>query len=173
DDGLLDLLAEMGFRGLLHLLQDEGGHLRGRIGLAVGLDPGVAVRCLDDLVGDELLVLLDHRVVIAAADEALDREEGALGIGHRLALGRLADEALAIIAERDDRRCGPHALRGFDDFCVFAIHDGDARICRAEIDPDDLSHGLDTLLSEAGWSGPNGAPDRTPKRSTTRDIATV
>ncbi len=43
DDGLVDLLAEMGFRGLLHLLQDEGGDLRGRIGLAVGLDPGVAV----------------------------------------------------------------------------------------------------------------------------------
>ena len=68
DDGLLDLLAEMGFRGLLHLLQDESGDLRGRIGLAVGLDPGIAVGGLDDLVGDELLVLLDHRVVIAAAD---------------------------------------------------------------------------------------------------------
>ncbi len=43
DDRLLDLLAEMGFGGLLHLLQDEGGNLRGRILLAVGLDPGVAV----------------------------------------------------------------------------------------------------------------------------------
>ena len=44
DDGLLDLLPEIGFRRLLHLLQDEGGNLRGRIGLAVGFDPGVAVR---------------------------------------------------------------------------------------------------------------------------------
>jgi hypothetical protein len=43
DDGLIDLLAEMGFGGLLHLLQDERGDLRRRIGLAVGLDPGVAV----------------------------------------------------------------------------------------------------------------------------------
>ena len=118
DDGLLDLLAEMGLRGLLHLLQDEGGDLRGRIGLAVGLDPGIAVGGLDDLVGDELLVLLDHRVVIAAADQALDREEGPLGIGHRLALGRLADEALAVIAEGDDRRRRPHALGVFDDFRV-------------------------------------------------------
>ena len=56
------------------------------------------LRRLDDLVGDELLVLLDHRVVVAAADQALDGEEGALGIGDRLALGRLADEALAVIA---------------------------------------------------------------------------
>ncbi len=98
DDGLLDLLAEIGFRRLLHLLQDEGGDLRGRIGLAVGLDPGVAVRGLDDLVGDELLVLLDHRVVVAAADQALDREDGLFRIGDRLALGRLADEPLAIVA---------------------------------------------------------------------------
>ena len=116
DDGLVDLLAEMGFRGLLHLLQDEGGDLRGRIGLAVGLDPGVAVGGLDDLVGDELLVLLDHRVVVAAADQALHREEGSLGIGHRLALGGLADEALAIIAERDDRRRRAHAFGVLDDF---------------------------------------------------------
>ena len=74
----VDLLAEIGLGGLLHLLQDEGGDLRGRIGLAVGLDPGVAVAGAYDLVGDKLLVLLHHRVVVAAADQALDREEGAL-----------------------------------------------------------------------------------------------
>ena len=77
DDGLIDLLAEIGFRRFLHLLQDEGGDLRGRIALAVDLDPGVAVAGLADLVGDELLVLLHHRVVVAAADQALDREDGA------------------------------------------------------------------------------------------------
>ena len=90
----VDRLAEIGFGGLLHLLQDEGGDLRGRILLAVGLDPGVAVRAFDDLVGDELLVLLDHRVVVAAADQALDGEERVLGIGDGLALGRQADELL-------------------------------------------------------------------------------
>src|SRR5262249_44847182 len=146
DDGLLDLLAEMGFRGLLHFLQDEGRDLRGRIGLAIGLDPGIAVGGLDDLVGNELLVLFDHRVVIAAADQALHRKEGALGIGNRLALGRLADQAFAIIAESNDRRRGPHALGVLDDFGVFAVHYGDARIRGAEIDPNDLSHGPYTLL---------------------------
>ena len=88
DDRLLDLLAEIGFGGLLHLLQDEGGNLRGGILLAVGLDPGVAVAGFDDLVGDELLVLLDHRVFVAAADQALDGEERVLGIGDGLSLGR-------------------------------------------------------------------------------------
>ena len=43
DDGLRDRAAEMRLGGLLHLLQDEGGDLRGRILLAVGGDPGVAV----------------------------------------------------------------------------------------------------------------------------------
>jgi hypothetical protein len=59
NDGLFDLLAEMGFGGLFHLLQDESGNLRRRVGLAVA-STGIAVGCLHDLVGDELLVLLDH-----------------------------------------------------------------------------------------------------------------
>jgi hypothetical protein len=42
------------------------------------LDPGVAIVALDDLVGHEALVLGDHRIVVAAADQALDREEGCL-----------------------------------------------------------------------------------------------
>src|SRR6202165_34634 len=173
DDGLIDLLAEMGFRGLFHLLQNESGDLRGRVGLAVGFDPGIAVGRLDDLVGDKLLVLFDHRIVVAAADQALDRKDGALGIGHRLALGGLADEALAIVTKGDNRRCRPHALGVFDDFRRFAIHYGDARIRGAEIDPNDLSHGPYTLLFAAGWLGPDGAPIQTPKRSNARDIATV
>src|ERR1041385_7334824 len=95
------LLAEMCLRGLLHLLQDEGGNLRRRIGLAVYLDPGVAVAGFGNLVGDELFVLLDGRVVVAPADQTLDRENGAFGIGDRLALGRLTDKALPVIGECD------------------------------------------------------------------------
>ena len=148
--------AEIGFRRLLHLLQDEGGDLRGRIGLAVGLDPGVAVAGAHDLVGDELLVLLDHRVVVAPADQALDREDGAFGIGDRLALGRLADEPLAVVGEGDDRGRGAHALRVLDDLRRLAFHHGDARIGGAEVDADDLAHGSHFLFSAAGRPGPFG-----------------
>src|SRR5262249_17058560 len=123
---------------------------------------GVGVGGFDDLVGNELLVLLDHRVVVAAADQALHCEERTLGIGDCLALGRLADEAFAVIAEGDDRRSCTHAFGVFDDFRVFAIHYGDARIRGAEIDPDDLSHGPYTLPFEAGWLGPDGARSEPP-----------
>ena len=150
DDGLLDLLPEMSFRRLLHLLQDEGGDLRGRILLAVRLDPGIAVRSLGDLVGDELLVLLDHRVVVAAADQALDREDGLFRIGDRLALGRLADETFAVVGEGDDRRRRAHAFGVLDNFRRLAFHDGDARIGGAEVDADDLAHGFSSQLRQAG-----------------------
>src|SRR5690606_34281612 len=105
----------------------------------------VAVRRLADLVGDEFLVLGDHRVVEAAADEALHREEGALGIGHRLALGRLADQPLAVVGERDDRGRGALPFGVLDDLGVLSVHDSDARVGRAEIDADYLAHSLFSL----------------------------
>ena len=43
DDGLIDLLAEMGFGGLFHLLQNERGNLRGRIPSEI---PGDVLRAL-------------------------------------------------------------------------------------------------------------------------------
>ena len=116
----------MGFRGLFHLLQNEGGNLRGRIGLAFGLDPGVAVAGTDDLVRDKLLVLLHHRIVVTTADQAFDREKSAFGIGNRLAFGRLPDQPLTVVRECDDRRCRAHAFSIFDDFRRLAFHHGDA-----------------------------------------------
>ena len=140
DDRLLDLLAEIGFRRFLHLLQDHRRDLRGRLLLAGGLDPGVAIVALDDLVGDELLVLLGHRIVIAAADQALHREDGVFGIGDRLALGRLADEAFVAVRERDDGRRRARAFRILDDLGVLAIHDGDAGVGGSEVDTDYFCH---------------------------------
>ena len=157
DDRLIDLLPEIGFRGLLHLLKDERRDLRGRILLAVLLDPGVAVRRLGDLVGDELLVFLDHRVVVAAADQPLHGEDGLFRIGDRLTLRRLADEALAVVSERDDRRSGPHALRVLDDPRGLAFHNRNARIRGAEVDADDLAHAV-YLFFTAGRLSPETAP---------------
>jgi hypothetical protein len=50
---------------------------------------------LDDLIGTSPDILLDQRVLEAAADQALDREQRVFRIGDGLALGGLADQTLA------------------------------------------------------------------------------
>jgi hypothetical protein len=101
DDGLGDLLAQVGLGGLLELAQNHPRDLGRGVLLAPDLDPDVAVRRLDDLVGDELDLLLD--LVVAPAHEPLDREHGVLRIRHGLPLGDLADEDLAVLGEGDHR----------------------------------------------------------------------
>ena len=124
----------------LHLLQDEGRDLLRGVVFALGLHPGVAVGALDDLIGHHALVLLDHRVGGVAPDQALDREEGVGRVGHRLALGRLANQALAVIQEGHHRRRGPDAFGVLDHLRRLAVHDRNARIRRAEVDADNLAH---------------------------------
>ena len=111
-----------------------------RVLLAVGLDPGVAVVAAHDRVGDQALVLGDDRVVEAAADQALDGVKRVGRVGDGLALGGLADEALAVLGEGDHAGRGARALRVLDDPDVLAFHDGDAGVGGAEIDADDFAH---------------------------------
>src|SRR6185312_5165890 len=143
-----------GFRRLLHLLQHEGADLGGRVFLAAALNPGVAIVAPDDLEGDEIHLLLHHRVAHAAADQPLDAVERVLGIGHALALGGLADQALARFRERDDRWRGAHALAALDHLGALAFHHGDAGIRRPEVDTDYLGHSH--LLVQQGFAAPAG-----------------
>lgn len=113
DNGVLDGLAHVGLGGLLHLLQDETTNLRGRVLLAAGLDPGVAVGVLDDLVRDLLDVALDLGVGELAADQALGSEEGVLGVDDGLTLGSNTDEALAVLGEGDDGGGGASTWEGW------------------------------------------------------------
>src|SRR3546814_731667 len=104
------------------------------------LHPGIAVRALGDRIGDEFHVLLGHGIVEAAADQALDREHGVVRIGDRLALGRLADQALTILGERDHRRRRARAFGIFDNLGLDAFHHRNAAIGGAQIDSDNFSH---------------------------------
>lgn len=63
DDSIGHSLSEEAFGRLLHLSQDKGANLRGRVLFAAGLDPGVAVFVLDNLVGDGLHVFLHVSVL--------------------------------------------------------------------------------------------------------------
>ena len=104
----------------------------------------------DDLVGHHFLVLGDHRIVDAPADQTLDREQGVLGIGHGLTLGGLAHETL-IVGEGDDGRRRAAALGVLDHLGLAAIHDGDAGVGRSKVDTDDFGH-MD-FLSDGDFTG--------------------
>ena len=160
DHRLGDGLAEIAFGGFLHLLQDEGADLAGAVALAPRLDPGVAVVGLDDLVRDQTLVLFHHRVAVVAADEALDRGQRVLGVGHRLALGGLANEPLLIFGERHHRRRGARALGVLDHPGVAALHDRDTAVRGAEIDADNLAHPVPSRCG--GLGRPRPAPPLSP-----------
>ena len=117
DDGLGDGVAEVGLGVALQLLQDAGGDLLRVVRLAVDVDRPVG------------------------AHVALDRADRAIGVGDRLALGDLADEDLAGLRERDDRRGGAGALGVGDDDGLARLEDRDDGVGGAEVDADGLGHG--------------------------------
>src|SRR5450755_2841762 len=117
--------------------------------LAASLDPGVAVIALDDFVGDEIDILLDQRILEPAPDQALDGEEGILGVGDRLALGGLTDQPLAAFGEGDHRGRRAGALGILDDLGRLALHDGNAGIRGTEIDADNFAHVVPLVGSRA------------------------
>src|SRR6185437_5818398 len=100
DDGFGDFFAEVILGRLLQLLQDKGRDFRRRVALALR-HHGDVVALLFDLVGHHLHFFADF--IEAPAHEALDGIDRALGVGDGLALGDLADEALAALGEGDDR----------------------------------------------------------------------
>ena len=90
----------------------------------------------DDFIRNALDLVLD--LAHAAAHEALDGKDGVLGVGDGLALGDLADEALAVLREANDRWGRATALGVRDDDRVAAFHDRDDGVRRSEIDANDF-----------------------------------
>ena len=138
DDRGVDGLAQVGLGVGLELLEDHRADLRRRVLLAARLHARVAVGAGDDLVGDDLLLLLDLRLL--TAHEALDREDGVGRIGHRLALGHGAHEALAGLGERDDRGSRATTLGVLDHRRLAPFEDGHTRVGRPEVDSYGLAH---------------------------------
>ncbi len=90
------------------------------------------------MIGNHLHLVVDF--VVAAAHEALDGEDGVLGVGDGLALGYLADQPLAALTEGDDGGGSARTLFICNDFWLTAFKDGDARVGGSEIDSDDFAH---------------------------------
>ncbi len=140
DHRLGDRLAEIVLGGFLHFFQDLRRDLRRRHFLALRLDPCVTVVGLHDVVGHHLDVFLHHVVLEASTDQALDRVQGVLRVGYRLALGRLADQHLAVITVSHHRGRGTRAFGILDDLGLAALQDRHARVRGPEIDPYNLAH---------------------------------
>jgi hypothetical protein len=148
DDRVRHGLTEVVLGRLLHLHEDARRDLGRRRLLALHLEPGVAVVGLDDLVRGERDVLLHDLVVETTANQPLDCVKGVLRVGDRLALGRLAHQDLVVLGERDDRRRRAIALAVLQDLPGAALHDGDARVGRAQVDTDDLAHADGSIFSQ-------------------------
>jgi hypothetical protein len=117
DDRLGDLVAQVGLGVALQLLQDERAHLLGGELLAVGPEaPG------------------------RLAHVPLDRAHGAVRVGHRLALGHLADQHLTGLGEGDHLRGRPGPLGVGDHRRLATLEGGDNRVGGPQVDPYGLGH---------------------------------
>ena len=139
DNRLRDFLAQIAFCGFFHLAEDEGRDLAWGVFLTLGFDPCVAVAAVDDVERHVLFVFGQIRIVVAAADQALDAKDCVFGVGDRLAFRRLADKAF-IVGEGDDRRRGARAFGVFDHTRLAAIHDGDTAVGGAKVNTDYFGH---------------------------------
>ena len=167
EDGLLlgALVQAVGERGRGRLV-DDPQHVEARdlAGLLGGLPLGVVEvrRHGDHRVGDALaevglgvaLELHQHprgdllRGVLLAVDVdgpvrahlALDRADRPVRVRHRLALGHLPDEHLAVLGKRDDRRRGAGTLGVRDDCGLATLEHAHHGVRRAEVDADRTCH---------------------------------
>ena len=133
DDGVGDVLAQVLLGVALQLSENAGRELLRRVLLAVDLGRPVG------------------------AHVALDARDGAVDVGDRLALRGLADEDLAVLGERDDRRRGAESLRVGDDGGFATFEDGDDRVGRSEVDSDCSSH-VGYLLVSLWFTTGRGSP---------------
>ena len=86
--------------------------------------------------------------MVFASHEPLDGEHGVLRVGHSLAPSDLADQASAIIRDRDHRGRNPTAFLVNDDRRLITLQHGDDRVGRAEVNPYDFaSHSAPPYVS--------------------------
>jgi hypothetical protein len=149
DDRVGHRLTQVVLGRLLQLLKDFCADLGRRELLAADADPGVPVLALDDVVGHALVRLAE--LVETAADEALDRIDGVLRVGHGLPLGDRAHQNLTLVIPGDHggRQPGPFLVH--DDLGFLAVHHGHDAVGRSQVNSNDLTHFLQSPnLGHAG-----------------------
>ena len=147
NNGLGDGFAQVVLGRLFHFAQHIGADLLGRHPVAAHFDPGVTIVSGCNFVRHQVDVFLDFLLSELAANQPLDGVQRVLRVGHRLTLGRGADQYFAVFLISNDGRRGARPFRVFNDLGRVALHDGDATVGRAQIDADDSSH--DFSLNES------------------------
>ena len=151
DHGFGHFFAEVVLSGFLHFAQHFCGDLRGRELRAIDFHPSITVVGLGNGVGHEIDVFLDFFLFKAAANQALDRIQRVLRVGDGLILRRRTHANLAIFHVSNDGRRGARAFSVFNHLGRVALHDGHARVGRAQVDSDDSSHVVSPVMSKMCW----------------------
>ena len=118
DDSFRNLLSEIVFGGLLHLLEHHCRNLLRSVVASVDSHAGHAA--LVDYIVRNTSDFLLHLVPVLT-HEALDRVHGLLGVGDSLALGRVAHLTFAFSSEAYDRGGGALAFAVGDDDGLVAL----------------------------------------------------
>ena len=138
DDGFGDLFAQIRFGRFFELAEDHGRNFGRGITFAVDFHARIAVFAAGNFVRHQLHLFADF--VETAAHEPLNRIDRVFRVGDRLPLGDLSDQALPAFGETDNRRRGAATLLIGNHDRLAAFHDGDDRVCRAQIDTNYLAH---------------------------------
>ena len=137
DNRLSNFLAEIIFRSLLQLLQNQRGDLRRSLLLALCNHRYVVAFALH-FIWDHLHLFVHF--VVAPPHKTLDRINRVLGIGDGLPLSHLPDQPLPSLGESDDRRGSAASFFISDDLGLATLHNSHAGVGGAEVNSDNLGH---------------------------------
>ena len=85
-------------------------------------------------------VVLNLLVAELLTNQTLESEDSVLQVHNCLSLSRQTNKTLAMLGECDDRGCSPSSFCILDDMGSLALHDGDARVGRAQVNTNNWTY---------------------------------
>jgi len=79
-------------------------------------------------------------VVELPTNQTLEGKDGVLRVHNCLSFSRQSNKTLAMLGERDDGGRCPCSFRVLDDAGSLALHDGDARVGRSQVNADNRTY---------------------------------
>lgn len=88
-----------------------------------------------------MLHVVPHLLVVELpTDQTLEGKYGVLRVHDCLSFSRQTNKTFAMFGERNDGGRCPCSFRVLDDARSLALHDGDARVGRAQVNTDDRTY---------------------------------